>query len=181
MKNKYDPLTGKPLYVIGTDPYDKENNTNSVGVSNGKIINKKYYTPKVEEFHVGFNYEILLPDSKYHKKIFGVDKINHPELEEFKDELMAIAHAIVRVKYLDIDDIESIGFELDQCVKADCFFVIGNMIQGDYTLVFNRKSKHIQIFSMSGNKSLSSFYGIIQNISELKIVLKQLEILFKES
>lgn len=77
----------------------------------------KYYAPSIEEFHVGFEYEILLPDSKWHNRTFGIDKVGHPELEEFDDELMKIAHAVVRVKYLCQEDFESLGWKL---IKRGC-------------------------------------------------------------
>ena len=63
----------------------------------------KYYTPDISEFHVGFEYEMLFPNSKYYSLIFG-NKITHLELEKFNDDLDKIAHAITRVKYLDKED-----------------------------------------------------------------------------
>ena len=64
----------------------------------------KYYTPSIEEFHVGFECEIKIGDHWKNIKaiedieemlIYGIPKPNNS-----------------RVKYLDKDDIESLGWEL---------------------------------------------------------------------
>lgn len=71
-----------------------------------------YYTPEMEEFHIGFEYECLTPSKGYVKTIFGIDENPNPELDEFgNDDLMKAAHAIARVKYLDYDDLIEIGFK----------------------------------------------------------------------
>ena len=61
-------------------------------------MRNKYYTPIIEEFHIGFEYESL----------WGIENINgewHKEVFKSVD-----VEQIVRVKYLDTDDIESLGF-----------------------------------------------------------------------
>lgn len=45
----------------------------------------KYYTPEIEEFHLGFDYELYYPNGEYRKEVFG-NEIKHPELQEYKDD-----------------------------------------------------------------------------------------------
>lgn len=89
----------------------------------------KYYIPKVEEFYVGFKYEIkdwdgFTPDGNshksFHKAIFegmldgqnGTYKISFDRLSEL------IKEEEVRVKYLDKEDIESLGWKLIKEYKS---------------------------------------------------------------
>ena len=128
----------------------------------------KYYTPEIEEFHVGFEYEMFFPNGKYHKQTFG-DKITHLELEEFKDDLMKVAHAISRVKHLDKEDIESLGFNH-----------IGSLWfrdkDDDYraTKVRKWKNNELDIYINDSIEDVLVFRGTIKNKSELKTVLKQI-------
>ena len=76
----------------------------------------KYYTPELEEFHQGFEYEIWLNSAytpeKYIKKIFEfVDKNNI--WDDDITNLLACAYNggdTLRVKYLDQEDIKSLGW-----------------------------------------------------------------------
>ncbi len=158
----------------------------------------KYYQPKIEEFHVGFEFEILI-NSSWHKLIFGVDKIKHLELEQFSDDLMKIAHAITQVKILDREDIESIGFiynyrfnkDLGDTEQHSC-----NMFQAilkdvpfcnssrdiDLKITYlgkdyNPNVYRLEMYERNYFEWYPIFEGNIKNKSELKILLKQLEII----
>ncbi len=76
-------------------------------------MKKDYYTPEMEEFHSGFEFEYLY-GSEWHKHNLDGSPIIHHELDEFKDDLMKLAHAIVRVKHLDKEDIEECGWDFYQ-------------------------------------------------------------------
>lgn len=89
----------------------------------------KYYIPELEEFHYGFEFEMIpsiglmitsfeqkdeerkiLWATKYNKEIFGQSEayafgIGYPDIQA------GIKAKTCRVKYLDRDDIESLGFE----------------------------------------------------------------------
>lgn len=70
-------------------------------------MDNKYYTPEIEEFHVGFRYEYLLDPYIYQtwsKSRCIIDRVI-PNL--YVEES---PHSI-RVKYLDRDDIEELGWE----------------------------------------------------------------------
>lgn len=126
--------------------------------------NKKYYTPEIEEFHVGFEFEYLYRNS-WHKNDLNQPFI-HAELDEFQDSLDKVAHAICRVKYLDEQDIEELGFQVEY--QADGFFnlnwnnaFIGSFFEGKQVV---------------HNVELFNTYFMIKNKSELKRLMKQLGI-----
>lgn len=133
------------------------------------MINNKYYTPDIEEFHLGFEYEHLHSiDNQWIKELISYNN----RLACFQDY---ISTKQVRVKYLDQEDIESLGFSLDQKTKDGYYFIYGNMITGDYVLC-TKDFKQIDLENMIGNKNLVSFQGTIKNKSELKKIMKQLNI-----
>ncbi len=149
-----------------------------------------HYTPTIEEFHPGFEFECK------ERFLDGTVKT----LEDFNNSkwvkqtcnsaIMYIERALngrnsenglcgVRVKYLDREGIESLGFELDQCTKDGCVFYKGNlMTKEEWCLTFGGKTNpknYLSITSMKNNPN--SFTGVIKNKSELKRILKQLNIL----
>ena len=117
----------------------------------------KYHTPTIDEFHLGFEYEWLKEDGIW-------EKSNTPteiSVQGSKNQTYGI-----RVKYLDKEDIESLGFiEIikDQYIKKDFILFIDN----DYFL---------QIMRDDFEKDIYLFQGTIKNKSELKVLLKQLGI-----
>lgn len=126
----------------------------------------KYYTPEIEEFHVGFEYDKLDPISKKWKETIikhGVD-IRYKEVE--------IRSETVRVKYLDNADIKSLDFEYSVHSYG------GNYVKDNYEISWWWNKEGIQIKELSGkdfgNKLI--FTGKIKNKSELKKLLKQLKI-----
>lgn len=74
-------------------------------------MENKYYTPDISEFCVGFEYEV----EDLHDNL--VDKVWKKEVLEVQDELLTrkswIGNLEARVKYLDKEDVESLGFTID--------------------------------------------------------------------
>lgn len=68
----------------------------------------QYYIPEIGEFHVGFEYESLNNFKNWYSTIFGDSN------GEFNNELseiyVGLKRNMIRVKHLDIEDIENIGF-----------------------------------------------------------------------
>lgn len=194
-------------------------------------MENKYYTPSIEEFHVGFEFEWKRDyedDSEwkeldYNSSIyFGYDadknldkwnriyningficpKCNYDEDKEKNNSMVDIPiHLILtgfhfneninfRVKYLDKEDIESLGFEN---YKKDYNLWFRKRIHKEHpgyiyitptnfhgenswwietdTIVLNMDKS----FSHNGIRS-TIFNGTIKNLSELKVLLKQLGI-----
>ena len=120
----------------------------------------KYYTPEIEEFHIGFEYEILqqgdyIKTTFLTQSEFGFDDV---------DDLINIS----RVKYLDREDIESLGFEM---IESDKFIKDKNKFT-KYLLTVHLDN--FQIRTSDSNECL--FCGYFKNKSELKRILKQLGI-----
>ena len=159
----------------------------------------KYYTPELEEFHVGFEYDFLeqhgSPNEKWISKVLT-------EISDGEDDMYLgdTLHAIekyervylrnaVRVKYLDEQDIKDLGWELQGetpspytgkplktfKIKKEIGFNTGS----DYYLETTDSNKiMITIFEYSsygGGKEEMSF--TIKNKSELKKLMKQLGII----
>lgn len=124
-----------------------------------ELKDNKYYTPTIEEFHVGFEYE----------ELWEVIGINEEWLKEIYDEHDSIGTLCetIRVKYLDKEDIESLGWN-----------DIGSLWfeNGDYKL---RKWKDQSLdiyFEYADKETIMIFRGDVKNKSELKKLMEQLNI-----
>lgn len=142
---------------------------------------EKYYVPAVEEFHIGFEYEIVEFTShngeprslKYTKKVLDAKKYGWWDLEG------AIKNNNARVKHLDREDIESLGFFCGTtsgvCAsygkrddKQELRFVLHEQYHNN-TIKIERV-----LYYDAGKETI--FEGTIKNKSELKKLLKQLGI-----
>ena len=128
-------------------------------------MENKYYLPKIEELHVGFECEIdqseINKNFKWCEYVIGTDYEN-----------ITIARAIsevnkngIRVKYLDRQDIESFGFKLFENMPSR-FHYNKYELDADYLNVIRIEYDCNYIFK-----------GRIKNKSELKKLLIQLEII----
>lgn len=130
--------------------------------------NSKYYTPTIDEFHIGFEYRVLdIEYSKYVNCIF--------QDGQSVQDLLDGDYGEVDVKYLDKEDVESLGFKYSYyegdfyhyVLKTNVELMLGiNYIDENFgatILIFNKEDEH-------------EFDGIIKNKSELKKVLQMLNI-----
>ena len=134
-----------------------------------------YYTPELEEFRIGFQYEWLNEDKEW-------VKVDSPEVitpDGYDEQFYGL-----RVKHLDREDIEGEGWNMDQETKDGAFFFIGEEgYWGDvYSLVchndhlrFDDNYTKIRIHRMFGDKGII-FDGIILNLSVFRELMKQLNI-----
>lgn len=160
-----------------------------------KIMEKSYYIPEVEELYIGFECEIktqeniakALSKSIESKIMFGKEiQINDDELYEThiinaRDIQMYslnphIFKLEIRVKYLDQEDIESLGFKQ---IANDCFNISNIDYRGktncDLRLLV-RETILIYIIDTEEN-IYTLFTGHIKNKSELSKLMKQLKIM----
>ena len=188
-------------------------------------MESKYYTPDISEFHVGFEYEVF--DSKYEYK---VEKLSETKLKVLSDPITTtgwfkeayeidsflyvegssdiksnipsyIENDKVRVKYLDREDIESLGFKEDQEYKSTVdesnsdwhydhgmksnngslrliytnWRIYGSSETGkiDYSK-YNEYSVVKIVKSVIDGEQFVAFVGFIKNKSELKQILKMI-------
>lgn len=134
----------------------------------------KYYTPTIEEFHIGFEFEEEFKNYHWAKMI----RPNNDEYQFIKLTLDT-SHSIsritsklkdnrVRVKCLDKEDIESLGLKVK---ITDC-----GQDTEDYPDIY-KDGVIIGSFDPREEFNITLFCNIsfkIKNKSELKILLKQL-------
>lgn len=124
--------------------------------------NNNYYTPSIEEFHVGFEYDQTMVDNFWN--IISWEKLIFNENNNF--ELIKKFKNLYRVKYLDQSDIESLGWK-----KSPKYSFYEYK---EHQLFFsNIKNPVIAIYPGFGD---FSFKGIIKNKSELKKLMSMLNI-----
>lgn len=124
---------------------------------------KKYYTPRVEEFMVNFKYE--------YKTWKGWSQMTMDSFNHRPNGTMNLQYDLVlnkdkfRVKYLDRQDIESLGFSVESYFEAiQSYKDIDSKVQ-------------VMCFSTNNiveirNPSMIMFKGVIKNKSELERILK---------
>jgi hypothetical protein len=148
-------------------------------------MENKYYVPHISEFHVGFEYEYY-NGSEWGPFIFdGLDDTDYNELCYLD---IYVVKEKVRVKYLDKEDIESLGFKFDES-SSDLKTGYLKFELSGYTLELviyyvafkeqNKKFTSLRINKQSivdSEKYTTLFNGIIKNKSELKKVLEMLGI-----
>ena len=123
----------------------------------------KYYTPTIEEFHVGFEFEYLYSTNTWNKSKVpsGGFTVGNVKLEK------------LRVKCLDQEDIESFGYKLWTHKGNELGFMRNTDEEGSTWI--HRTEGKIKISTTFPDTTL--YLGIIKNKSELKRVLQRLEII----
>lgn len=136
----------------------------------------KYYTPTIEEFHVGFEYEFENRGSLYDEKnwikqecgMIGHSKERH------------ISEGKIRVKCLDKEDAESLGWmETKGAITRYVKCIEGAVSESRFVLEkYPHADNAYTIFYLEneGGERVIFFNGIIKNKSELVKLMKQLNL-----
>ncbi len=147
-------------------------------------IDNKYYTPSIEEFYVGFEYEDgyrvfnNYPNSYVDRFTIKILKTT-TDLIDIDDRInnrIGRLDNSIRVKYLSKEDIESLGWS-KWIGEADPFY-IGDDEGRAYYLWITPKRISIN-FGLKGDllkDSIQIFRGCVKNKSELQKLMKQLGI-----
>jgi hypothetical protein len=124
----------------------------------------EYYTPSIEEFHIGFEYEGLVDYYKGEYKTFTIE--NTSDLIQRMETYDSQDMDFIRVKYLDREDIESLGWKQGELPYQyfDGIHMLVDLKHNKYSI--NHIADDVCIFE-----------GTIKNKSELVRLLKQLDIL----
>lgn len=121
---------------------------------------ENYYTPEIEEFHVGFEFE--WDDSRSYESY---------ELEShmFDDVVKDLQKGTIRVKHLDREDIESEGWEYS---NENGF---GGLLfwKGDIELSFYQEKQRIAFFKGGTSSNMLAAVNT-KNKSEFKRIEKQI-------
>jgi hypothetical protein len=135
-----------------------------------------YYTPEIEEFHVGFEYEWFDGSSwnKVTQEIFDGGLFDNGDGEHpFEYQLSDVG---IRVKYLDKEDIESLGFTVKQKPLESWY-------EGECSILDSKEYKIFDYYSKDKKQNID-FNGVIftiKNKSEFKKLLKQLDIKYNDN
>jgi len=129
----------------------------------------KYYTPKIEEFFVGFEFE-----TNYLSDVWESRVLSSSEADYFFNTYYADAVATeFRVKYLDKEDLENLGFIK---TKEDTFEKYSTSKYAAWVLYVYDNKISITFYHPDDSKGELWFFGTIKNKSELKKLLTQLGI-----
>jgi len=132
-------------------------------------MKNKYYTPKIEEFYVGFEYEYKMMGT-WDKATF--DDLITTDTDGALLDYIPTENSLnsFRVKYLDKEDIEYLGFKH-----------IGNNSfesnEDNYLSLEYFKEEKGWYLTYSENESQFGFGGWVKNKSELRKLMQQLNIL----
>lgn len=165
-------------------------------------MGNKYYTPTIEEFHIGFEYEtyeLYETPNRWKINIFGEE---HMELDHIVFLLMEHPD-MIRVKYLDKEDIESLGFICEEENEDSSFYKYSKDSYNNSKIILNHyiwttginndftEHNKIKIYRTGGEPLTLRRNSIVEKIpidrdmlslstiknkSELKVLLKQLGI-----
>ena len=143
-------------------------------------MKNKYYTPEIEEFHVGFEceWQSKVRNETWNKQVcdgdlvsIAYDSIEHQDEDEpFEEEF--------RVKFLDTEDILDLGFKYTNN-DLDLLKVTKESTIRIRLRLFE-DAPHLSIYHTdelyNKEQALRIFSGEIKNKTELKKLLKQLGI-----
>lgn len=127
---------------------------------------EKYYTPSIEEFHVGFEYEIKSIEMNDWEKVQFLFTEDH-------EAFISGKFYKTRVKYLDQEDIKSLGWQKKEdkpykIEKEKYYYLMVSVVPTYYIITMHNKKRM--------NADMILFSGTIKNKSELKRLMKQLNI-----
>lgn len=141
------------------------------------MLENKYYQPELWEFHIGFEYEVIemcsingapkhLQWNKNRLASLGDSKFNW-YVKKYPKEF--------RVKHLDKEDIESLGFSLYK-IHAGTTTHEFQSKDARYMITFDHNFGSGWNITIMDEVDFIFFHGYIKNKSELKRILKQVGI-----
>lgn len=143
----------------------------------------KYYSPSIEEFHVGFEYEYN-NGSEWTQQVFpDLMFIDGSHGEWFPILQSLLQDEKIRVKLLDREDIEAEGMKFSYALFIQACFDIGDPYKTGGGFLHLNSSGEVSISLNFGHHEIDGtpkdetvFSGTIRNRSELKRILKQVGI-----
>ena len=168
---------------LGTPYINKQGHRVAEGIAISQAClqimkDKKYYTPEISEFHVGFEYEHYIRNYGGDWAVqVGAEEKWHKSTWKPSFELRGMNLSDIRVKHLDQSDIESEGWEdLNISSITSVTHYTKKNVSNFYILTHYEGGK-VDISSRLGGEAPDQFLfqGVIKNKSELKR-LKQLGI-----
>jgi len=141
-------------------------------------MENKYYTPDIKEFHIGFNFEFKTGIEGW--KEFKIDN----------NKIKAVFENIIdhpsqfRVKFLDKEDIESLGWNGEPYKDNEItglkarYEICEGVVEFPQIVLEPKGENGFLIFILEGEHAMREilFRGIINNKSELIKIMKQIGI-----
>lgn len=132
-------------------------------------MKEKYYTPTIEEFHIGFEYEFT--DSPTNTDWTKAVVRDGAQIDDITRKYKGESVYSLRAKYLDREDIESLGWKDIGSLWFEGFGLY-QLRKWKDDLVFLYNTRH----EAAEGKAEQIFAGVIKNKSELKKMMQQLGI-----
>jgi len=132
----------------------------------------QYYTPQIEEFHYGFEFEANYTNGGWANEVFGIGEKAITGIPQLLVQFLENKgmEGNIRVKYLDQTDIESLGWKCDTFSRD---FLVFHHTDNYYGLSLSIDDAN-KIEIKADYKTV--FVGKIKNKSELKKLMQQLQI-----
>jgi len=136
----------------------------------------EYYTPKIEEFHVGFEYAVRYSDHGNWGPWIELDCSDAHQIFQAKSIMEGGSKKVqFRVKCLDGEDIKSLGFAHVQSTEKK------NIAKAEYVTydVFTDGKHNIGLYGdgtvVIQMKYVTVFHGTIKNKAELEFILERIK------
>jgi hypothetical protein len=149
----------------------------------------KYYIPDISEFFVGFEFEVwgnpAFEKENWIKKIIGynskLEYVDIPEVDKYLESLITGIDKF-RVKYLDAEDIESLGFKKNIVDNNtfECGGIKIHLKSNCYEVIIVQKHEEWELTAVPtkiGEYYSKMFEGTVKNKSELKKVLQMIGVI----
>lgn len=128
-----------------------------------------YYIPEIEEFCIGFEYEIAIIDNYWNLSGFKKETVD----QNFDFNTLIKYPKLYKVKYLDKEDLLDLGFKLIN--EKDGYQSFEYSEDNILYLQYFEDGKGWYL-SYSENESQFGFAGWVKNKSELKKLMKQMNL-----
>lgn len=153
--------------------------------------NQKYYTPEISELYVGYEIEVCTNHGYesfnnnikiWDKHTISIKDDSGTYTNMFNDVIIGIddGHQPVRTKYLDSNDIISLGFEevriklLQSYTNSSEKELVGVFIKDNLEINYNFNTNKAYIKD-DRNYGAIYFYGLCKSKNELKTLLKLIQ------
>lgn len=133
----------------------------------------KYYTPEIEEFHIGFEYEIS--SKSFYPEETTWSRFSFSTFENFDYIKLFIQQGHIRVRHLCHDDIVELGWEKDLSDSRSTCFIKRVENETHYLWFFDNGTILIFKNNKYGHRE-NLFSGTLKSKSDLKRLMKQLGI-----
>lgn len=132
-------------------------------------MDDKYYIPEAEELFYGYECDMKFVNES---NSWIITELDYEDLYHvINDKVNKINFTLIRTKYLDEDDILSLGFKKEKSLMKDVLFY-----NKKETIISYMPDIHIVIISRRTRKMVKMqdcrFQGNIKSINELKTILK---------